>query len=231
MLPKKANWRHTKHMRKAIAPNGFRRTDVRHIKSGGRADMNIRLLIAVAAIAGLAACETPGPGGPSPFVAGPPPPPGQPDYTQDPGFGPNAAFSVQDFAWSTQPGSGQIVGSLDYRAGGVSYGCQGAGVVLIPETPWSRRRMEILYLSANGATLPAADVRGRTPPEANESFQQFARRAPCNGEGDFAFTGLPDGAWYAITVAQPNTAGAGPDLAIMRRVIVRGGGVSPITLN
>jgi hypothetical protein len=36
----------------------------------------------------------------------------------------------------------------------------------------------------------------------------------------FSFTGLPDGAWYVITVAAP--VGGGERIAVMRRVVTHG---------
>ena len=100
-----------------------------------------------------------------------------------------------------------------------AYTC--AEVVLTPETPWVRRRMEILYLSSDKAALPAAEVRGRTPPERSQDYSAFARRTPCDPSGNFVFTGLPDGAWYVITVAKPKAPDTGADVAIMRRVETR----------
>jgi len=37
------------------------------------------------------------------------------------------------------------------------------------------------------------------------------------------FSGLANGAWFVITVAKPVAPGKGPDIAIMRRVEIRGG--------
>ena len=45
---------------------------------------------------------------------------------------------------------------------------------------------------------------------------RYVRQAPCDATGHFSFTGLPDGAWYVITVASP--VGGGVKMAVMRRV-------------
>jgi hypothetical protein len=67
--------------------------------------------------------------------------------------------------------------------------------------------------------VPVDDVRARTPAEAND-YARYARRASCNPTGHFSFAGLPDGAWYVITVAAP--VGGGQRIAVMRRVETHG---------
>lgn len=142
----------------------------------------------------------------------------------------NAEFRTADFTWSTAPGKGRIDGQLRYKAGGQVYSCADAGVVLTPETPWTRRRMEILYRSPSSATLPAADVRGRTPPGRSSDYSAFVKRAACDPSGRFSFSGLPDGSWFVITVAKPATPGAGPEMAIMRRVTTGGAKATSVKL-
>jgi hypothetical protein len=143
---------------------------------------------------------------------------------------PTSEFRVSDFAWSAAPGRGVLDGRLGFRAGAVAYNCLDAGVVLTPETPWTRSRMEILYKSASSAALPAAEVRGRTPPGRSSDYSAFVKHASCDASGHFAFTGLADGAWFVITVAKPTAPGTGADMAIMRRIVVRGGGKVDVKL-
>jgi hypothetical protein len=165
---------------------------------------------AVAALLLVGGCASPQGAGPaSPATSGP--------------AAPSAAFRVADFAWSKAPGKGQIDGQLSYSPRGVAYGCANGPVVLTPETAWVRSRMMILYQSADAATLPAADVRARTPPERSQDYSQFARRATCDAANHFTFAGLPDGAWFVITVAKPTKPGPAQEMAIMRRVTIRNG--------
>lgn len=171
----------------------------------------------------LAACA-PQMGPPGPFMPEPPPPP-----PVEPASAPGV-FRAGEFAWSAIPGTNRIEGRLVYRMGPTSYTCSGdrAGVVLMPETPWSRDRMMTLYRSSLGAIYPAEEVRERTPP-APQGLGPFIRSAPCDSQNRFVFSGLPDGSWFIISVARPS-AGPGQEMAIMRRVTTRGGRATVVDL-
>lgn len=149
------------------------------------------------------------------------PPPGGP-------AGP-APFRAEDFAWSEPEGRNTIVGRLGYRQGQTRFTCTGASVVLTPETPWTRRRMQILYLSSERAALPADEVRDRAPSAPSDDYSAFVRRTTCGPDDRFSFTGLPNGAWYVITIARP-ASGPGDSIALMRRVVTRGGRVAGVEL-
>ena len=140
------------------------------------------------------------------------------------------AFDAGQFAWSRAPGSNVVAGRLTYRAGPTAFTCAGSSVVLTPETPWSRRRMAVLYGSTERAVLPADEVRARTPNAPAGDAGPFVKRATCDEMGRFTFSGLPDGAWYAITVARPMGQDSGPSTALMRRVVTRCGRTVALTL-
>lgn len=177
--------------------------------------MNARLVCAMGVVLMLGACASPG--GPTPGASVAP--------------AASAAFKATDFAWSQAPGKGGIDGQLTYNPAGQAFTCASSAVVLTPETPWVKRRMMILYNSEQSAALPAAEVRGRTPPERSQDYSAFVRRTTCDAQNHFAFSGLPDGAWFVITVAKPVAPGAtGRDVAIMRRVTLRNGQVAKVKL-
>jgi len=172
-----------------------------------------RILIILAgatASVALAACNTGAGEGPS---AGP-------AYTPPSGGG-GEAFRDSDFAWSTGSGGDSIDGVLAYKGGGGKFTCDGSDVVLAPDTPWSRARMRVLYLSTTGAAMPVDDVKERTPPEHSADYAKYARHATCDSANHFSFSGLPDGAWYVITVATP--VAGGQKIAVMRHVGTHGG--------
>jgi hypothetical protein len=175
--------------------------------------------ILVLAAATLAACAETGPAPPPipPPIRTAPPNPPQPPPTHD-------LFRESDFAWSYAPGSGKVVGQLAYRGMG-RYTCGKA--ILTPETPWTRERMQILYLSDLTADVPVEEARARTPTAHEQEYERFVRVADCDPSGRFTFSGLPNGAWYMITSATP--VGGGAKMALMRRVETHGATVA-ITL-
>jgi hypothetical protein len=152
-----------------------------------------------------------------------PPPPG--------GAHPPApsSFRAEDFAWSAETGRGGVAGHLAYRQGKTRFSCAHATVILTPETPWTRRRMHVLYGSSESAAEPAETVRARTPSAPAGDYSAFVRRTTCDADSRFSFSGLPDGAWYAITIAKPAT-GEGAGMALMKRVVTQGGKVTPLAL-
>jgi len=166
-----------------------------------------KLILAAAALGAvsLAACETTAPSRP---------------------LGPaSVAFDTTAFAWSKAPGSGRIDGRLTYRRGPVTYSCR--AVVLTPETPWVRQRMMTLYGSTTSAAAQVSDVRARIPAE-NPNYDAYVRQSPCDANGGFSFSGLPDGAYFVITSALPQANDGA--MALMRRVVVRGGAAVRIEL-
>jgi hypothetical protein len=176
--------------------------------------VRVRLLAAAALTGSLTACAPSL--GPPPPGAVPPPSPGEP------------AFRASEFEWSQQPGSGAIVGHLTFTRQGVHYSCKGDTVILTPETPWSRRRMEVLYLSADHAALPTDQVRARTDKAPPGDSTPFIKRATCDASDRFSFLRLPAGAWYVITIAKP--AHGGGSYAVMKRVVTRPGRVTSVGL-
>ena len=139
-----------------------------------------------------------------------------------------SVFNAHDFAWSVAPGGGSIVGALTYEAGGQRFDCAGRDVILTPETPWSRLRMVILYGSPTRADVPLEIVRARTPSAPSGDYARYVRKTTCDNGDRFSFAGLPDGAWFVITLARPESGG--DPVAIMRRVETNGG-VRQLTLN
>ena len=133
-----------------------------------------------------------------------------------------ATFDAREFAWSVKPGSGAIYGTLAVHRAASRYSCNGSDVLLTPETAWSRRRMVILYGSANAASAPVSIVRARTPTAGAGDYARFVRRTTCDEADHFSFHDLPDGAWYVITIAKP-VDGAGEPMAVTRRVQTHGG--------
>jgi hypothetical protein len=143
--------------------------------------------------------------------------------------GPSANFHAREFAWSTEHGSAGIRGAVDYVRNGRHYSCAGGTVVLTPDAPYSRQRIEQLYGSSERAALPVEEVRSRQANRPSDAYSTFVRRTTCDTQGRFAFQGLPAGSWFVIVVAQPG--GGGQSMALMRRVDIRAGAVRTLVFD
>jgi hypothetical protein len=170
--------------------------------------VSARLLAAATALLMLSACEP---------MYGPPAPNRITTPAED------TSFRAADFAWSKPLGRNSLVGTVAYRAGTTRYSCAGATVVLTPETPWSRKRMSVLYQSGERAALPVDDVRGRAAKAPPGDSDPYVKKAICDDASRFSFAGLADGAWYVVTLAKPATGQGGPTVALMRRIVTGGG--------
>ena len=176
----------------------------------GRMVSSARIFASAALAGSLAACAP---------TLGPPPP----HTSATPGG--SANFRAADFAWSQVPGPNGLAGRLAFKQGAASYSCANASVILTPETPWSRRRMSVLYKSDTRSALPSDEVRARTPQAPPGDSGPYIKRTTCDASSHFTFSSLPDGAWYAVTIGRP-VGGQGGNMAFMRRVTTRGGRVT-----
>ncbi|MGO4409153.1 MULTISPECIES: hypothetical protein [unclassified Brevundimonas] len=135
-----------------------------------------------------------------------------------------SAFSADDFAWSTRAGQASIEGRVAYAQNGRTFRCVG-NVGLIPDTGYTRARMQRLYGSTERAAAPAAVVRARSAGEQGADYRSYERAEACANDA-FRFSGLPDGSWFLISPVK-----ADDDIVVlMRRVQTRGGRMVNVTL-
>lgn len=138
--------------------------------------------------------------------------------------GDSTEFSADAFAWSTRAGQASIEGRVVFVQDGKSFHCVG-NVGLIPDTGYTRARMQRLYGSTERAAVPAAVVRARSAGEQGADYRSFERAQACANDA-FRFTGLPDGSWFLISPVK-----AGDDImVVMKRVQTRGGRMISVTL-
>ncbi|MNV19618.1 hypothetical protein D3C71_1104920 [compost metagenome] len=136
----------------------------------------------------------------------------------------SAEFSADAFAWSTRAGQASIEGRVAFAQDGKSFHCVG-NVGLIPDTGYTRARMQRLYGSTDRAAVPAAVVRARSAGEQGADYRSFERAQACAADV-FRFNGLPDGSWFLISPVK-----AGDDIVVlMKRVQTRGGRMINVTL-
>lgn len=135
-----------------------------------------------------------------------------------------AVFNADDFAWSARPGQASIEGRVAFIQDGRAFACAG-NVGLIPDTRYTRARIDRLYGASDRAAVPAAVVRARSAGEQGADYRSFERAEPCAGDA-FRFSDLPDGGWFLIAPVK-----ADDDIVVlMRRVQTRGGRAVAVTL-
>ncbi|PHY20906.1 hypothetical protein [Caulobacter sp. BP25] len=129
-------------------------------------------------------------------------------------------FDPATVAWSKTQGVSRIEGQafLKTRGGSVKT-CAGNEVHLVPDSPYGRYRMQLLYGNLEGGFVgPNLTLAQRAAVEPE--FQKYVRTAVCDAEGRFSFSRLPEGRYYIIaTVAWEAATGWGG------RLEVQGGGV------
>lgn len=132
----------------------------------------MRLSVAVAAAALLSACAT----AQKPVVI-------------------TTAFDPAEIEWFQRPGDNVIRGNAVLRTvGGDAKTCAGLDVHLVPVSTYATERFRAIYGSAEGGLQPA-----RTPVQlspADPRYEAFRRSTRCDSDGDFVFSGLPDGSYF-----------------------------------
>lgn len=135
-----------------------------------------------------------------------------------------AVFNADDFAWSARAGQASIEGRVAFVQDGRAFQCAG-NVGLIPDTRYTRARIDRLYGASDRAAVPAAVVRARSAGEQGADYRSFERAEPC-AEGGFRFSNLPDGSWFLIAPVKADD----DVMVLMRRVQTRGGRAVNVTL-
>lgn len=133
-------------------------------------------------------------------------------------------FTPEAFAWSARPGTGSIEGRVSFVQDGKTFNCVG-NVGLIPDTGYTRARMNRLYGSTQRAAVPAAVVRTRSAGEQVADYRAFERAEPCQNNS-FRFNNLPDGSWFLISPVRADDE----IMVLMRQVQTRNGRQVPVTV-
>ena len=97
-----------------------------------------------------------------------------------------------------EKGKNTINGSAFLRqAGGGVVTCAGSEVSLIPDTPYSRKRLSILYGNPDkGYRKHLSDYFGVTVDNAFESYDRYQHTTVCDAQGKFSFKNVADGSWF-----------------------------------
>lgn len=105
----------------------------------------------------------------------------------NPSYQRQAKFDDGEYASFDRPGAGSLVGQafLKTRGGDVKYGAANT-VILNPVTSYSREWFEQHVLAGKNMSAP------------DERTGKYQRTTIADGQGGFAFEGLPAGDYYAV---------------------------------
>jgi len=108
-------------------------------------------------------------------------------------------FDPQTVTWALTRGKGVIEGEafLKTRGGDVKT-CAGSEVSLIPDSPYARARMQLLYASEEkGLLAPRPSLAQLRPADPDYARARF--KATCDAQGHFKFMRLAAGRYYVVT--------------------------------
>lgn len=148
---------------------------------------------------------------------------------------PGVAFDPAEVAWAAARGSNAVRGSAVLRpAGGEPRTCAGATVALLPDSAYTRDRVQRLYGAIEGGSNDLAPGATRQIEAVDAGFGRAVRTTTCDVHGRFGFSGLPDGTWYVTTSVGWRSRGNDPSsqagAALMQRVVLGGGAVVQVRL-
>jgi len=142
-------------------------------------------------------------------------------------------FDPAEVAWFAARGTNTIQGSAIMRSyNGTAKTCAALPVVLFPVSAYARERMMHLYGSDQEGFNPVllgrpADFGGDDP-----RYLNTAKTTRCDARGRFAFTELPDGAYFLVGAVTWRERQAGLEQGghLMQRVAVTTGETTEVLL-
>lgn len=138
-------------------------------------------------------------------------------------------FDQKEAAFVKNHGSAVVTGQGFMRQmGGGIVTCAGEEVNLFPVTKYSQERVTYLYGSPNGGTNSYKSIAPADP-----QYEVYQRKAQCDAQGNFKFSGVASGSYYVTTrvvwVAGEYSLSQGG--AIAKRVSVSGSQTVNVILN
>ncbi len=138
------------------------------------------------------------------------------------------AFSPRAVAWSAKAGNNALSGTAVLSTdAGETKTCAGLEVRLVPDAPYTRDRIALLYGTTDEGFVEAAEARrvqSQSDAAVDPAYKRSHKVAVCNAKGRFAFANLADGSYYVLApVVWPTRGGKSTDGGfLMRRVSLAG---------
>jgi hypothetical protein len=136
-------------------------------------------------------------------------------------FNPNPARYILEHGPNTIEGQAVV----QYEAGGPA-SCAGDVATLVPDTAYTRARLNRLYGgSRNFALISTAPRLPRDP-----QYETYVRHAPCDAEGRFRFNEVADGSYVVIAALRQPGERRAEGVSVRQAVTVRGGETRQVLL-
>lgn len=140
-------------------------------------------------------------------------------------------FTDDQFAWSTVDGKNSVEADGVLRTvGGEVKTCAGLDAHIVPATNYTRGLMTRIFGNVDGGMARPNQLDVDTA--ADPRLSRYWKHSVCNAQGHFAFSHLPDGDYYVLTVvtwdvpALYSTEGG----LLMQKVHVEGGDTASVVL-
>lgn len=131
------------------------------------------------------------------------------------------AFDEHNARFMLQHGLNVIVGRAAGQDGFGHYAsCAGDSAILIPDTPYTRYRLDRLY---GGPYRLSAAIRGAPHLPRDPHYQAYVRHAPCGPDGAFEFDRVADGHYIVVAGLHSPAERPGGGISMRQFVQVYGG--------
>ena len=137
-------------------------------------------------------------------------------------------FDVRQARYVLRHGTNTVLGRAEVDDSQNGYAsCAGDEASLIPDTPYTRYRLDRLY---GGAHRRSADIRDAPHLPRDPHYQSYIRHAPCGPSGVFEFDQVADGHYVVVAGLHSAREGLGGGLSVRRTVAVYGGTTRSLVL-
>lgn len=179
-----------------------------------------RPAVSLIVLAFASGCATQAP----PYPAAAPPASARPAAARVPG----PAFNPREARYILQHGTNAIDGRAMVRSGdgGVAT-CAGDSATLVPDTTYTRARLNRLY----GGRRDYAEISTAPRLARDRQYETYVRHAPCDGEGRFRFDQIADGRYVVVAPVRLPAEGRGRGISLRQTVAVHGGETRSVVLS
>jgi len=116
--------------------------------------------------------------------------------------------------------------AIMHKADGEVATCAGDSATLIPDTTYTRARLNTLY----GGRRDYAEI-GTTPRLRRDTrFEAYVRHAPCDQDGRFQFGAVADGRYVVVAAVRRPGESRAQGVSLRQPVAVRGGETERVVL-